>query len=248
MANPPPTVPAPSGSSSYVGNRDAASSSTPWNTQQFLIDEEKNQMRTATLGKIVTAPYSVSSDGTKTPIEPGSPVAIGYVDVQPLVNQQDGDGNATQHKTVYRLSYMRYQGGNGAFISDPVIGDVGKVVVADRDTSSVRATGGQISNPGSRRKYDLADGSFFGCTIAGAPGQYFSWTATGFVVHDRNGNTYTGSPTGFVLADAAGNSIASAAAGITINGWLFPRGKTDNINLHTHNGVTVGGGVTGPVT
>jgi len=235
-----------SGGNDYLGNRTAGSDSTSWNTQAFLIQQETEQLRTATLGKVMTAPYSVAADGTKTPITPGSPAAIGYVDVQPLVNQQDGNGNATPHKTVYQLSYYRYQGGNGAFISDPVINDVGKVVVADRDTSAVRATGGQVSNPGSRRQYDLADGSFFGCTIAGAPVQHFAWTATGFVIKDRNNNTITGSAAGVTITDNFGNAFVTSSAGITVNGVLFARGGSSMYDTHTHDGVTVGGDITGP--
>jgi len=199
----------------YQGYQDAASALGEYATVQFQIRQALAEVRTGQPAKIVRAPYDASGN----PIAPGSASAIGYVDVQPMVNQVDGAGsNPTPHGTVYRLSYHRYQGGYGAFISDPKLGDIGHMVVADRDTSAVRATSAP-ANPGSGRRHDLADGTFFGQTQAAAPTQWFSWTATGMDMQDMNGNT-----------------ITSNSSGITINGVLFPKaGISFNIKTHTHN-------------
>lgn len=215
---------------SYLGTLDPNVHGSHFNSLSFIAEQVRNQISTATPVKIVTAPY----DATGNPIPPGSAVAIGYVDVLPLVNQIDGYGNATPHGTVYHLSYHRYQGGNGAFISDPVVGDIGKMVVAERDTSAVKATNAQ-ANPGSRRAYDKADGTYFGCTqSAGAPTQYFSWTATGFKIADTNGNLIIGGPTGVTI-----NGVL-----ITLAGDVVSKSGVD-LDTHVHTGVTTGASNTG---
>lgn len=215
---------------SYQGAQDQSTNVTDVNTSQFMIRQELAQVRTSTPVKIVKAPY----DAQGNPITPGSNSPIGYVDVLPLVNQLDGRGNAVPHGQVNRLSYHRYQGGNGAFITDPVVGDIGQMVVADRDTSIVKATSAQ-GNPGSRRKFDFADGTYVGCSQAGAPNQYFAWTETGFKISDKNGNT-----------------IVGGANGVTINGALINQSGDvitaagHDLDTHVHTGVQPGGGNTGP--
>lgn len=223
----------PVNSYAYQGTQGPETGTSDFQATMFMIESVLNRISTATLVKIVRAPYDASGNA----IEPGSAVPVGYVDVQPLVNQLDGYGNATPHGTVYHLSYHRYQGGASAFIADPAVGDVGKMVVADRDTSSVRATGRQ-SNPGSRRQFDRADGTYFGCPQAGAPTQWFAWLARGFN-----------------LTDAYGNTIVGTSGGVMINGALINQSgdviTKDGVNLdtHVHSGVQSGSSNTGePVT
>lgn len=224
----------------YQGTQDQASDSTLLSQIMFLVDQRLSEVRTSVPFKVMKAPY----DKEGNTITPGSPVPIGYVDVQPMVNQLDGYGNTIPHGTVYRLSYHRYQGGNGAFISDPVIGDIGHGVVNDRDTSTVRSTN-DIANPGSQRKFDLADGVYYGSQqSSGNPTQWFSWTANGFVIHDKKGN--------IISSDASGAMTITAPNGLVINGATITSagevidalGKV--LGTHTHTGVTPGGGNTGP--
>lgn len=214
----------------YQGAQDPGSDAAEYNSHDFFVRQMVNSINTAKLVKIVRPPYD--KDGND--IDPGSPVPVGYVDVLPLVNQIDGYGNATPHETVYRLSYHRYQGGIGAFISDPVKDDIGKMVIADRDTSSVRATDGQ-ANPGSRRRFDMADGTYFGCTQGDAPNQYFSWTSTGFKIADKNGNIIIGGPSGVTI-----NGVL-----ITLAGDVVTKHGTD-LDTHVHTQVTTGSDETGP--
>lgn len=195
----------------YLGTQDQTSGANHFNLISYITEQNRNQISTATLVRIVRAPYDASGNA----ITPGSAVAVGYVDVLPLVNQIDGYGNATPHGTVYHLSYYRYQGGTGAIIIDPVVGDIGKMVVAERDTSAVKATGMQ-SNPGSRRMYDRADGTYFGCTQGAAPTQYVAFTGTGVMIADKNGNSIVTSPSGIIVADINGNIITTSSAGVTV--------------------------------
>lgn len=78
------------------------------------------------------------------------------VDVQPMVAQIDGDGNATPHGVIHGVPVLRVQGGTNGIIVDPVAGDIGMAVFASRDISSVKANKAP-SNPGSRRQFDWAD-------------------------------------------------------------------------------------------
>jgi len=214
----------------YLGTADAGDLSSDYNRLKYIIQQQLDEMSTATVVKIIRAPYDANGNN----ITPGSAAAIGYVDVQPMVGQIDGYGQITKHGTVYRLSYHRYQGGNGAFITDPVIGDIGKMVVSDRDTSVVRKTS-DLSPPGSGRRYDKADGTFFGQTQAGAPKQFWSFTATGARFQDLNGNT-----------------IITTNQGVLINGVLITLAgdvvAKNGVSLenHVHSGIQRGSSDTDP--
>ena len=91
----------------------------------------------------------------------GNTAAVGTVDVKPLVNAIDGGGRAWPHDVIYGIPYIRIQGGVNAIICDPHIGDQGLCVFCDRDQSAVANTGNQ-SNPGSARRFDMADGIYIG--------------------------------------------------------------------------------------
>jgi hypothetical protein len=230
---------------SYQGSADVGTALSPYNTHDFHIDQSLVGVRTATIVQIVKAPY----DADGNPITPGSPVAIGYVDVQPLVNQIDGAGNATPHGTIYHLNYYRYQGGYGAFISDPKVGDQGKMVVADRDTSVVKATLA-AGNPGSRRSFNMADGTYFGQTQGGEPNQWFAFTSNGYHIQDAYGcSTVTSG--GNMTLTTSGSLNITAPGGCVINGaTITSAGEVidqNGIPLGTHLHSDAGGsGNSGP--
>lgn len=209
----------------YSGAQDAGSTGNEHNTRQFQIDVTQAQQRTKTPVSVIRAPY----DANGNDIPAGTAGAIGFIDVHPLVNQVDGNGNATPHGTIYRVSYHRYQSGSGAFISDPVVGDIGDFIIDDRDPSIVNNTSAQ-GNPGSGLKSSLSNGTYHGQTRAGAPNQHFAWLAQGFNI-----------------TDAFGNTLVGTAAGVTINGALITLAgdvvsKPNKISLdqHQQSGVTAG--------
>lgn len=86
-------------------------------------------------------------------------VGNGTVDVQPMVAQIDGDGNATLHGIIHNVPVLMARGGTNGFIVDPVVGDIGLAVMASHDISSVKANKAP-SNPGSRRRFDWADATY----------------------------------------------------------------------------------------
>lgn len=144
-----------------------------WNqyTQMaFLVQQALAKMQTATLVQVVAC----TNDGGMSP--------VGFVDVLPLVNQLDGQGNPTPHVTVYNLPYLRIQGGTNGIIMDPAPGDIGACVFASRDISKIKSTKAQ-GNPGSFRQYDFSDGMYLGGMLNGVPTQYVRFSASGVVIH-----------------------------------------------------------------
>jgi hypothetical protein len=143
------------------------------------------------------------------------------VSVQVLVNQVDGIGNATPHGQIFNVPVWRLQCGNGGIISDPVVDDTGLLVVCDRDISSVQSTGGQVSNPGSSRRFDLSDSIFLPGLFMGEISQYAQFTSTGIVITDMNGNKITMGPTGITMSNAGGSISLTAAGAIALVSTAF---------------------------
>ncbi len=202
--------------SGYTGALDAIDLVSDYAATVFVIRQILAGINTATLVQVVAS----TADGSVAP--------PGFVDVQPLVQQIDGLGNVTPHGVVHRLKYLRVQGGANAVIVDPAVGDIGVAVFADRDTSGVIASG-KASPPGSRRRFDYADGVYLGCIINAAPSQYVQFSNAGIAVS---------SPTKITLS-AGGSSVVVDSSGVFINGINFV--------THVHSGVQSGGSNTGPV-
>lgn len=142
------------GNKSYAGQRSAASGAGPYNTMAKVIEALVGGMATATLAQVKA-------------VHPGGELSQGTVDVQLLVDQIDSIGNATPHGIVFGLPYARVQAGTNALIIDPEVGDIGVVVFASRDISSVivnaaKLAAGKVTsaNPGSFRRFDYADGLY----------------------------------------------------------------------------------------
>ncbi|KAG1258519.1 hypothetical protein G6F65_015550 [Rhizopus arrhizus] len=153
----------------YTGQAQAGEGVGEYGALMFLINQALARLSTATLVRVV----SVTNDGGLSP--------VGFVDVQPLVNQLDGAGNAVPHAVRHQLPYFRLQGGTDAVILDPKVGDIGMAAFGSRDLSAVKASK-QQSNPGSWRTHDMADGLYFGGLLNGTPVQYVQFTAGGINV------------------------------------------------------------------
>lgn len=136
------------------------------NTLAFVITQIINRIATVALVRVVRV---YNADG----VEP-----VGLVDVQPLVHQMTSQGEPVPHGTIHGIPYMRLQGGASAVILDPKVGDLGACGFCSRDISKVKTTKA-AAPPGSRRKYDWADGLYFGGFLNGAPEQYVRFTAEG---------------------------------------------------------------------
>lgn len=168
----------------------------------------------------------------------GALTTVGFVKVQPLVNMLDGIGQATEHGIINKVPYFRLQGGSNAVILDPVAGDLGHMIVADRDISSVKEKKG-IANPGSLRKHDLSDGIYMGGILNAAPDQYVQFTSTGIVIADKNGNKM----------EMKSGSIDFTTVAIRVNGNVIAGfGTGDQVGLQTHQHPTAATGAPSPPT
>lgn len=197
------------------------------------------------------------------------------VDVQPMVNQLDGDNQSTPHGTVLGIPYIIWQYGKNAVLADPAIDDIGVMMCSDRDISSVKATKA-ISNPGSDNRFAAADGIYLGGILNGAAEQWLRFTDTGMDWHDKNANTILSNADGIYLNGILFNRSSQVQGNLPVTGALELGGSLQNISgglyagdihvagtvtgdtdvvsgalhlrTHRHTGVTTGGGTsTGPV-
>jgi phage baseplate assembly protein gpV len=237
-------------------------SQSPWgefNNVAFVVQQALGKMQTATLVRI----ESCTNSGGVSP--------VGYVNVTPLINQLDGQGNPTPHVTIYSLPYLRLQGGANGIILDPEPGDIGVAVFASRDISQVKTTKKQ-GNPGSWRQYNFADGMYLGGMLNGTPTQYVQFSTTGIRIHsptqvnidapdvlieaqtvtiDASTSVTVTTPT-FTVNGAtvlngtlsqAGGGAATFSGSMTVDGDVTAEGTS--VHTHVHGGVQTGGGTTG---
>ena len=230
-----------------------------FNNMAFMVQQALAKMQTATLVRI----ESCTNSGGLSP--------VGFVDVTPLVNQLDGQGNPTPHVTIYNLPYFRLQGGANGVIIDPQKGDIGVAVFASRDISQVKATRKQ-GNPGSHRQYSFADGMYLGGMLNGTPTQYVQFSAAGIKIHspiavvleapdvqilaqtveiNASASATVTTPTFTVngatvlngTVSQAGGGAATFSGSMTVDGDVTAQGTS--VHNHVHGGVQPGGGNTG---
>lgn len=160
-------------------------------------------------------------------VQGGGVGAPARVMVQPMVSQADGLGNQTPHGEISNIPCFRLQGGAGAVVLDPLVGDIGIAVVCHRDHSTVKATG-KIGGPGSHRENDWADGCYFGGFLGKTPTCY-AWITE----------------TSIQLVEPGGAAIIMQEGTINTTGVLYNNGKLVG-DTHEHSGVISGGDDTGP--
>jgi len=190
-----------------------------YNAIRFMIQQMLAKVRTATLVEVKKCTNS------------GGVAAVGFVDVQPLVNQVDGSGAVVPHGIIRGLPYMRLQGGANAVIIDPEIGDIGIALIADRDSSKVVSTK-KAANPGSMRKFNLSDGLYLGGVLNGTPQQYVEFSSGGIKL--TSGTKVT--------IDAP--AIEAANGGAVLK--LLNENLINWLTAHTHTD-SVGGTTTAPL-
>jgi hypothetical protein len=156
-------------SEKYYGQNRPMSATDPYNARWFLIDRLIKRVNTATLVQV----KSITNTGTVA--------AVGTMDVQPMVHMIDGAGQISEHGTIRSILYARLQAGDKAVIMDPKPGDIGIAVFADRDTSAVRKNK-KPSQPGSRRRFDYADGVYLMTLLGDKPKSYAQFMDDGTVV------------------------------------------------------------------
>jgi len=186
------------------------------NVIAFIVRQMLGQVDTMKLVKVVKVTPGQAAEGGVAP--PGT------VDVVPLINQIDGNGNATKHGTVFGLPWLRIGGGKNAVAIDPEVDDIGIAVVSDRDISNVKSTKKQ-ANPGSLRKFDIADGVYLGAILSAAPERYVVMNSDGLKAKDKDGNEVAMTSTGIKLTDKSGNVLEMKDGGIFVTGNLVVSGN-----------------------
>lgn len=174
--------------------------SSDYNSLSFIIQQAiRGQVNTAIICKVVA-------------------VSDGYVDVLPMVSQIDGFGNAVEPTSLFKLPYMRYHGGVCAVKLDPVVGDIGLAVFAQKDCSNVKQGATEPVPPASFREMSMGNGFYIG----------------GFLNQE---------PTCYIELKQDGSITITAPNNIIVNGDVI----ADGISLknHVHSGVTSGGDNTG---
>lgn len=153
----------------------------------------------------------------------GSPPGPTTVDVQPLVSQLDGNGNAVDQGTVYGIPVARTQGGPWTIVCDPAVDQFGYVIAADRDASAVAAQPG-VAPPGSQRRFSISDGIFVGAVL-NAVGDSYLWLRA-------DGTFKLAAAGGFVLETAADGKATMTTGGLTVTG---PINSNDQITANANN-------------
>lgn len=195
----------------YFGRQGTSSDTSESNATDFQIQQALLQVRTTVPVKII----AVHGGG------PGGAPAT--VDVQPLINQIDGQGNKTDHGIIYGIPTTRAQSGSAGIVVDPSVGDIGVMSIADRDISSLKSNKGGQSNPGSFRTHDLADGIYTHTILsAQALTKFIHLSGDGISMQDEHGNKASSSGSGWnfngMTIDSSGNistpgSITAGAGG-----------------------------------
>lgn len=184
---------------------------------QFVVGQMIAEMQTVALVEVV----GVSNDGGLSPVS--------TVDVRPLVHQMAGNRTAVPHGIIYKIPYMRLQGGANAIILDPQIGDIGMCGFCSRDSSTVVATR-KAALPASLRKYNWSDGLYIGGFLNGVPTQYIRFSADGIEIT---------SPTKVKIIAP----ITEIDGDVDVSGDVTANGIS--LTMHTHGGVQSGSSTTG---
>lgn len=201
-------------SDGYQGQANETTGAEEFNSLSFLVNQIMSGKWTITLAQV----KGISGGGV------GSPPST--VNVQPLVNQVDGQGTATAHGVINNVPVFRMQGGTLAIVVDPVVGDIGLIACASRDISGVVSTK-KVANPGSNRSFSPSDALYLGGFLNKAPTQYIQLST--------NGITLAVSPTVQIVMNSSGIMFKAGSASFEIdnNGQVKINGLAWDVHTHT---------------
>lgn len=112
--------------------------------------------------------------GVVTSVSDGGDV----VSVTPLVDGFTGAGDRIPKAVIYGVPVWRLQRGASAVIMPPIVGDIGVILICDRDISGVKSTR-SASLPGSNRTHNYADAIYMGGVLNADPTQYVKFASDG---------------------------------------------------------------------
>lgn len=196
--------------------QDPEDAASAFASSQFQINQTLAKVRTMVIVQVM----SVTGGA-------GAIAAPATVSVKPLVKIVDGNGNASSHGSINNIPVFRYGSGNGAVICDPVVNDIGWMAVADRDSSVVVKTKAE-AQPGSKRKFNLADGIYMGSILSGVPAQCVTFT--------ENGVSIKSGSDGINLNGLVINQDGQVEGNLPVTGALELAGSIEALNGSTYAG------------
>src|SRR5262249_10891036 len=143
----------------YLGDADPTTGADHFNAASFIAKQILSRAWTITLAQV------------KSVTNAGEVKDTGTVGLMPLVNQVGGQDTAARRRSCSAVLSRRWGGGAAPFFPPPAVGDIGIMLSASRDISSVKANKAR-ANPGSSRQFDPADAIYLGAVLSGAPSQY----------------------------------------------------------------------------
>jgi len=222
-----------------AGQQSLSDNGSEFNALSFLVQQALGRVRTSVPVKVIAVHQGA-----------GALAPAGTVDVHPLVNMLDGQGNATPHGTIFGLTYFRLQGGTNAIIIDPVVGDIGIGIICDRDISAVKANKA-VANPGSFRRFNLADGIYIGGVLNATPSQYWRFSDAGMEAVDKNANRIEMTTAGISINGILFNRTGQVQGDLPVTGALKLAGSIESLAGSTYsNAITLSGAIsaTGNIT
>lgn len=205
----------------------------PERGQEWIILQLLRTINTAKLVKVVGVNANAGFTGT--------------VDVQRLVLDVDTNGLQIDETTTYALPFNRLQGGSSAVILDPVAGDIGLAVFADRASQTAIATRAQAL-PDNDRTHSEIDGFYFGGFLNATPQQFVQFLAGATGVNITTPGTITLNGAALVVnaPTTFNNTIAGTKSGA--GNYSFPNLSVNGkaVEGHVHGGVQSGSSNTAP--
>lgn len=211
----------------FTGFANRADADDEFGRMQFVTEQLLNGLATTTLVQVKAV-----DTGAQT------------VDVQPLIAQIDGAGNAVAHGTINGLPWFALRAGSSAVKLVPRVGDIGAAVFCHNDISAVKKTKAP-ANPGSRRRFDWADGLYLGGFLGPTPTQFITLDDdTGIEIHAASGKTIKLVGDVEIQGDISHTGDMTSSGTVTATTDVVGGGK--HLKTHTHGGVQTGGGTSGP--
>lgn len=211
----------------------------------YIIRQITGALHTATLVKVLA-------------VRPTSD-RVGFVDVQPLIDDVSTTGIVIPQMPAFNLPYVRYQAGVSAVIMDPVVGDIGLAIFAERDITAVKKTLKE-GPAATAREHSSGDGLYIGGVLNAAPTQYVRFNAgaagidivspSGTINLQTSGNVHVTAATCIFDCNVVFNqNVSSTKTGSGVNTFSAPISAPDvivpNANLNTHIHSDPQGGNTG---
>lgn len=172
----------------------------------------------------------------------GSSGRAEYVSALPLITSTDADGNAIEPVEIPKMPFFRLQHGTAAIVCDPVVGDVGLAIFAQKDVSGNDGAT-EPRAPATFRTFDMSDGFYLGGFFGKKPETFIHIEQSGEIVINCANATVNAS--GNVKTTA--NYTEITAPSNKINGTLTVTGLitgTGGLAISGGSGASVTGSMT----